>query len=93
MRTAELKVIGGKLIRIRLLTGNRRIEKVEITGDFFLHPEETIDTLEMALRGQMLDADLGKSISDVLKENGSVLLGASPEDIAKCIEIASDSID
>ena len=93
MRTAELKVKGGKLIRIRLLTKNKRIEKVEITGDFFLHPEETIDILEMALRGQMLDADLGKSISNILKENGALLLGASPEDIAKCIEIASDSID
>ncbi len=93
MRTAELKVKGGKLIRIRLLTRNKRIEKVEITGDFFLHPEETIDTLEIALQGRMLDADLGKSISAILKENSSVLLGASPEDIAECIKIASVSND
>jgi hypothetical protein len=41
----------GKLIRIRAKFNGEIIEKIRITGDFFIHPEETIDILEKRLVG------------------------------------------
>ena len=89
MRKAEYKVQGGKLIRIKLAQKGTRIEKIKITGDFFLHPETLIDTLENILVGHVLyEQDLARSIKAFLKEKKAVILGVSPEDIAKCIMIA-----
>ncbi|MEM3014217.1 MAG: lipoate protein ligase C-terminal domain-containing protein [Candidatus Bathyarchaeia archaeon] len=89
MNKAQLKVEGGKLIKVQLEIENKKIKKVKITGDFFLHPEELIDDMEKAVAGAMLDE---KVIADRIKEfilkNKAVLLGASPEDFARCIVMA-----
>jgi hypothetical protein len=45
MRTAEEKVPGGKLVRVTVRPGGR----IEVSGDFFLHPEEGITLIENAL--------------------------------------------
>ncbi len=37
------------------------IESVKITGDFFLHPEETIDLIESEIVGTKLEKDLIKN--------------------------------
>ncbi|MBS7614552.1 hypothetical protein KEJ18_02305 [Candidatus Bathyarchaeota archaeon] len=89
MNKAQLKVEGGKLIKIQLETVDDKIKKVKITGDFFLHPEELIDDMERTVTGASLDE---KAIADRIKKfilrNKAVLLGASPEDFAKCIVMA-----
>lgn len=89
MNKAQLKVEGGKLIKVQLEIEDKKIKKVKITGDFFLHPEELIDDMEKAVAGAMLDE---KVIADRIKEfilkNKAVLLGASPEDFARCIVMA-----
>ena len=46
MSTAEEKVPGGKLARVTIGQDGR----VEISGDFFAHPEEGIALVEDALR-------------------------------------------
>jgi lipoate-protein ligase A len=45
------KVPNGKLIKVTVEHDEGRIIKVQIRGDFFIHPEESIDDLELALRG------------------------------------------
>jgi lipoate-protein ligase A len=42
MRTAEEKVPGGKLVRVNIRPAGR----VEISGDFFMYPEEGITVIE-----------------------------------------------
>jgi lipoate-protein ligase A len=89
---AEYKVAGGKLIRIQLVKKEGRIEKLKITGDFFLHPEELIDDLEKALVDQTLSMpDLDEFIGAFIERRGGTLLGASPEDFAKCITMAAEN--
>jgi len=86
---AEYKVTGGKLIKVQLSAKGKAIEKIRITGDFFLHPEELIEELEEALEGQVLnERGLTETIKALLKKNRASLLGASPEDFAKCIIMA-----
>ncbi len=62
----------GKLVKIELvyILKSMRIKKIKITGDFFLHPEETIEKLEESL----VDVKLGKKyvknkIESVLKNS------------------------
>ena len=91
MGKAEYKVAGGKLVRVQLVKKEGRIEKLKITGDFFLHPEELIEDLEKALVGQALNlSDLDGFIGAFIERRGATLLGASPEDFAKCITMAAE---
>ncbi len=45
------KVPGGKLLRVRFVLEEEKIASIRFTGDFFLHPEESIEELEEKLRG------------------------------------------
>jgi lipoate-protein ligase A len=43
------------LIRIEFDEEDGKAENVKITGDFFIHPEETVQELENRLEGHKLD--------------------------------------
>lgn len=91
MGKAEYKVKGGKLIRIKLDKEGNKIEGVKITGDFFLHPEEVIEELERSLKGQPLrEPDLRISVRSTLENMKATMLGASPEDLVRCIMMAGE---
>jgi len=60
-----------KLLKIELKfqENTRLIHSIKITGDFFVHPEETIETLEASLVGIKLEKEsLRNKISLVLKD-------------------------
>ena len=89
MQKATYKVEGGKMIRVSLKEKDNRIQKIKLTGDFFLHPEELIEELEEALVGKPLNAqDLNETIKMLTKSRNATLLGASPEAFVKCILMA-----
>ena len=94
MGKAIYKVKGGKMIKIQLALENKKIKDLRITGDFFLHPEETIEDIEKALRGCSLSKEeLVRVIKETLTSKRAVLLGASPEDLARCIIMAGEESD
>jgi lipoate-protein ligase A len=91
MGRALLKVKGGKLVKVQLTQEKGRIQKIRITGDFFLHPEEVIDELEQALVGKPLEAEnILQTIKTLIREKNVTLLGVSPEDFVKCVLMACD---
>lgn len=60
--SADIKVKGGKLLRVRLRAehephGVPYIVELAVTGDFFMHPEEALDILEQALLGAPLTVE------------------------------------
>jgi len=92
MGRAEYKVEGGKLVKAQVIIDGNRIRKVKVTGDFFLHPEELIEELEEALVGTSLnESSLTELIRSIIEKKNATLLGASPEDFAKCIVMAGKS--
>ena len=92
MGRAEYKVEGGKLVKAQVMMEGDRIQRVKITGDFFLHPEEFLEELEEALVGSLLDeSSLAMFIKGVAEKKNATLLGVSPEDFAKCIVMAGKS--
>ena len=61
-----------KLVKIELgyLQESMEIKSIKITGDFFLHPEETIEKLEVSLVGVKLEKESIKNkIESILKNS------------------------
>jgi lipoate-protein ligase A len=90
MGSASLKVAGGKLVKAKVEAADGVITSARITGDFFLHPEETLAEIESVLTGQPLnETALTAAIFSVLERNRAQLIGATPQDFAKVLLEAS----
>jgi lipoate-protein ligase A len=88
MHSAELKIPGGKLIRIKFSIKDDEISDIVISGDFFLHPENGIEKLERRLNGTKPDL---KSLQKIIKNffgKEYALIGAKPDDIIRAILLA-----
>ncbi|HUV24111.1 MAG TPA: hypothetical protein VMW26_01650 [Methanomassiliicoccales archaeon] len=88
---AERKVKGGKLVRVRLIHDGEMIRSVRITGDFLLHPEETLVDIEMGLFGIPLDGGRDfflEVVNGIAAERNAQFIGFSAEDIADLLEEA-----
>jgi lipoate-protein ligase A len=80
----EKKVAGGKLVRCTATFEQGRISAVRFSGDFFMHPEEKIEELEVRLTGQPADA---AHLTDLLENlcADAALIGVSPADFAAVV--------
>lgn len=87
---AVKKIPGGKLIRVEV-DYSVCIDRVKITGDFFLHPEDTLLDIEECLTGSSLPlnkADLKREIDVLVETNNAELIGVSSDDIVNILEEA-----
>lgn len=87
---AEKKIPGGKLVSARV-EYSETIRKVEILGDFFVHPEESLERIEKSLEGASADAEqeeLTDRIKGVVSADKIEMIGVTPETIAEVIKIA-----
>ncbi|MGC8497036.1 MAG: lipoate protein ligase C-terminal domain-containing protein [Thermoplasmata archaeon] len=83
--SASYKVKGGKLIKVRLVKENGIITSTKIFGDFFIHPEESIETLEESLKNVTI-SDAENKIYEFFKSVD--LVGANPEDFVNTVKLA-----
>lgn len=86
----DRKVVGGKMFRVRVdmdIEGERpRMIDLRLLGDFFLHPEESLEGLEAAIRDAYNEgAGVPEAISEFLTDQGAVVFGGSPEDISGAV--------
>jgi len=82
---ASRKVPGGKLVRIKL-TFSDKIESAQITGDFFLHPEDSLLKIEEAIKGNPVsisESDLESKIQTSINQNQVQLVGFTIHDLAQ----------
>lgn len=87
---AEQKVPEGKLVSVKIQFG-RKINSIQILGDFFLHPEDTIYKIEKSLIGTNVSAskdEISGKIAKVLAMSKAELIGITPEAIAETIKMA-----
>lgn len=86
----EYKVPGGKLIVADIETAQDRIASAQISGDFFLEPEEALGALSQALVGLAGTAsvqEIAAAIREALPE-GAQLFGFTPEAVAIAVRRA-----
>jgi hypothetical protein len=87
------KVPNGKLIKVTVDHEKERIIKVRIRGDFFIHPEESIDDLELALK----DVEYRKmAITDVISKffirDDLVAFGITPQALVDAIMMCREGV-
>ena len=54
----EYKVPGGKLVVVDLEVADDRLAAVQVSGDFFLDPDEALELMDATLTGQPADAEV-----------------------------------
>ncbi len=80
----EYKTPGGKLVVVDFELRDDRLTNVMVSGDFFLYPEEALESITTALDGTPSAAGEGEiaaRVRDALPD-GTQMLGFSPEAIA-----------
>ncbi len=90
--SADYKVKGGKLLRVRLSLGAPEtpglpatIQTIQITGDFFMHPEERIEQLEALLTGAEFTALAIEAQVRAFFETDVQVIGAEADDFVHLI--------
>lgn len=89
-RHGEYKIPGGKLLVVDLCVERGRLRNVQLSGDFFLEPPETLDAINVALTGLPSDADaaqLEQAVGAVLGPD-TMMYGITVEGIAVVVRRA-----
>ncbi len=87
---AKQKVKEGKLVKAEI-EYDGAIRNVKITGDFFLHPEETLEKIEQSMIGLKKDTSVESmvlNIRRVAEAHDAMMIGISPESLALVIKEA-----
>jgi len=87
---ASQKVKEGKVVKVEA-EYDEVIEKLKITGDFFLHPEEFLEKIEKGMLGlgKNVSAEaIASKIQRLAEANNAQMIGISPESLALVIKEA-----
>jgi lipoate-protein ligase A len=79
------KIPNGKMLKVFLQIEGNKISNVKITGDFFIHPEETIFLIEQYLEGLPVDVTESRmlfKVNSAVKDAEAELVGVDAESIA-----------
>lgn len=86
----EYKTPGGKLVVVDFDIEDGRFKNMQISGDFFLYPEEELPALTNALEGVDVELD-DESFAERIRMDlhpDTELLGTSPEGIVIAVRRA-----
>ena len=86
----EFKVPGGKLVVVDLEVVDGRIADFRLAGDFFLEPDDALESINAAVNGLPADSE-SSAIATAVRESlpeGALLLGFAPESVATTIRRA-----
>ncbi len=84
------KVKEGKIVKVEV-GYDESITKLNITGDFFLHPEDILDEIEKSMIGLKKDVSFDTlvfKIHEIVKNYDALMIGISPESLALVIREA-----
>ena len=85
------KIPNGKLVRISLDYDTATLQRAKICGDFFIHPEETIEEMEFVLRHLPVEAGeerIKRVLDAVVLTKNAQLIGIDTQSVAKLIHEA-----
>ena len=88
MKSAKLRAEKG-LIEVELSLENQVINSLQITGDFFIHPEEALEEIERTLIGSTTkESELKEKLVQLFKEKGITSPGITADDFTRAILLA-----
>jgi len=77
------------MVRINVELDGNVINGIQITGDFFLMPEDSIYDIENALVGQNIESSIEDTVIDALELKNAILIGITAADIQGLIREAA----
>lgn len=86
--SAEMKVKGGKFVRMRIAHEGGVVFQIHITGDFFVHPEEGLESIERSLVGLRIPSTMEtveRIVKEVLANERITVIGFSSSDLASLV--------
>ncbi len=86
----KLKVPAGKLVIIKVSYSDK-IERIQILGDFFIHPEESLSHIEDALVGSMINStkeEFSAQVSKVVDKEKIEMIGVTADAIGEALVMA-----
>ncbi len=86
--SAEMKVKGGKFVRVRIAHEGGIVFQILITGDFFVHPEEGLESIERSLVGLRIPSTteiVERIVTEVLANERITVIGFSSSDLADLV--------
>lgn len=89
-RHGEYKVPDGKLVVVDLSVRDGLLADVQVSGDFFLDPDDVLDRIRDGLEGapaDLMTSDLAERIKESLDPNDT-LFGVTPEGVAVAVRRA-----
>jgi lipoate-protein ligase A len=75
----------GKLIRVKAKFQGKKIIEIEINGDFYIYPEDSIEKIENALKGKSIE-DAKKIINEIME--GAEGIGIDADSLILAVEEA-----
>lgn len=85
MLYGEFKAPKG-VIKVKMKLDNDKISSISISGDFFMHPEETLPDLEETLKGMRIDeSEILNRIKEFYNSTGVKTPMLEPEHWVKAI--------
>lgn len=93
----EYKTPGGKLVVVDFAVEDGALADVQVSGDFFLYPEDALGDLTGALEGtsvELSEREIAEKVRFGLRREAE-LLGSSPEGIATAVRraLAASRVD
>ena len=86
----EYKTPGGKLVVVDFEVEDGRLKGVQVSGDFFLYPDEVLEPIMEALEGHSAtttEDQVAETVRQAIPPD-AVVLGTSPEGIAIAVQRA-----
>ncbi|WP_024287801.1 biotin/lipoate A/B protein ligase family protein [Cellulomonas sp. KRMCY2] len=86
----EYKVPGGKLVAVDLEVTDGRVSRAAVSGDFFLEPDEALESIDGALLGMPETATVAQltHVVDSVLGEGVTMVGFSAESVAIAVRRA-----
>ena len=83
----EYKVPGGKLVVVDCTVHDEQIASIEVTGDFFLYPDDALESITQALTGLPAMSTEPEIAARIRAATGPdvTFLGFSPEAVATAL--------
>ena len=90
-KTFIYKIPNGKMLRVIAELDGEKINKIKITGDFFIHPEESIMVIEKSIINcdkHTNENDLMEKIDAAINLTKAKLIGVDARSIAFAVHSA-----